>query len=192
MKMMKRYRVYLVAVLWHKWCVWEAGRALGVSVWSLFWHDWDKFLPRMMVAYARHFYNADGTKRARSGYVRYGATGDAAFDRAWLAHVRRNRHHHQYWSWVEGTDSHGQNARAEAMQMPMADVREMVADWRGASKAYGGDARVWYLEHRDEIVLHPATRYWVETQMGLAEAERRVRSSVWADPAGAVQYQVRR
>lgn len=168
-----RYWVYLKKVLYHKWCVYQEGCALGVSRWNLFWHDWDKFLPFMFVAYARHFYTPDGTPRLRRKDAEYGHSGDIAFDRAWLAHIRRNRHHWDYWVYVQG-------ARVYAAVMPLADLKEMLADWRGAARAYGGDTHTWYLAQRREMTLSPFVRYWIETELGVSEDERMIRSSVFA------------
>jgi len=44
------------------------------------------------------------------------------------------------------------------LAMPERYVKEMIADWRGAGKAYGNpDTAGWYLENRDQIQVHYAT-----------------------------------
>lgn len=49
-------------------------------------------------------------------------------------------------------------------------MKEMLADWRGANKAQGGDGKAdslkWYEKNRTKMVLHPDTRIWIEEQLG--------------------------
>jgi hypothetical protein len=54
--------------------------------------------------------------------------------------------------------------RSRPLPMPEKFVREMVADWMGAGRAITGrwDVQEWYATHREQIVLHPATRHRVE------------------------------
>lgn len=54
--------------------------------------------------------------------------------------------------------------------LPMSDKarREMLADWRGAGRAYGNpDTHSWYLKRRRlmEARLHPETYEWIEIQL---------------------------
>jgi len=56
--------------------------------------------------------------------------------------------------------------------LPMSDQarKEMLADWRGAGRAYGNDdTKGWYLERQRlmEARLHPETLAWVEEQLGI-------------------------
>ncbi|NPV54659.1 MAG: hypothetical protein HPY71_14285 [Firmicutes bacterium] len=51
---------------------------------------------------------------------------------------------------------------------PMSDAaqKEMLADWRGAGRAQGKpDTIAWYRANRDKMLLHPATREWIEKQL---------------------------
>lgn len=58
----------------------------------------------------------------------------------------------------------------KALPMPDKYRREMVADWRGAGKAYGNDdTKGWYMKNRANIILHPETRKWVELELGVIE-----------------------
>ena len=60
------------------------------------------------------------------------------------------------------------NKKPVAMPMPDRYCREMLADWRGAGRAYGNpDTREWYLAHKDDIILHPDTRERVERELGV-------------------------
>lgn len=60
------------------------------------------------------------------------------------------------------------NRAPVCIAMPDRYRREMLADWRGAGKAYGNpDTKAWYLEHKDNIILHPETRRWIEDQLNV-------------------------
>jgi hypothetical protein len=147
---MKRYFAYLKSVLRHKYYVAIEGWKLGLPLWILIFHDWDKFLPSMFIAYARTFYDVDGS---RLPYME-----GHEFQEAWNAHQKRNKHHWQYWVLMGDTED-----RNDVLKMPNIYIKEMIADWRGAGRAYGNpDTANWYLQHRDGIQLHPVTRYIVE------------------------------
>jgi hypothetical protein len=101
---MRRHIEYGKYLLWHKWYVFVAGLKLGVSVLAAL-HDLSKFRRSEWSSYARHFYMDDGTKRTRlndDGYYDDPAN-DRAFDRAWLQHIQRNKHHPQHWVIVTWT-----------------------------------------------------------------------------------------
>lgn len=89
---MKRHWQYLKYVLRHKWYVFQECWKLGVPLWIAFFHDWDKFLPDEWFPYARTFYKPDGSKQ----YVE-----SVDFARAWMLHQHRNKHHWQYWLWID-------------------------------------------------------------------------------------------
>jgi hypothetical protein len=149
---MRRHLKYLSYVLRHKWFVFLACIPLGVPILSAIFHDWDKFLPGGWFPYARCFYAPNGAKQ----YIE-----TPAFNYAWNAHQKRNKHHYQYW--VILWDSGG----TECLAMPDVHRREMLADWRGAGRALGfPDTLAWYSNNRDNIKLHDDTRIWVEKQLG--------------------------
>jgi hypothetical protein len=89
---MARHWQYLKYVLRHKWFVLLAGMREGVPLWMLILHDWDKFMPDEWIPYARTFYKPDGTKQ-------YVESVDFAY--AWMKHQHRNKHHWQYWLWID-------------------------------------------------------------------------------------------
>lgn len=97
-----RHWQYLSYVVRHKWFVFRAGWRLGVT-WAELWlcalHDNNKFHPVMWFPYAAHFYEADGQKRTRvaaDGFYE-DEPDDLAFDKAWLWHIKRSKHHPQHW-----------------------------------------------------------------------------------------------
>lgn len=146
---------YLRAVLRHKWFVFLAG--LGkVPIWRLVIHDWTKFSPTEWGPYARAFY---GPKNQKTGKP----DGRPDFDRAWLHHQKFNLHHWQYWVLMEDS------GKVHCMPMPSPYREEMIADWRGANRAYGDTPLLaWYANTKEARKLHPDTQAWVERELGAA------------------------
>lgn len=150
------YLKYLKNLLRHKWFVFLEGLKVGANLWLLIIHDLSKFLPDEFIPYARSF----------GGKWKYDERPQwviDAFDVAWLHHQRRNKHHWQYWVLIQDDDP------TMCIEMPVRYAYEMVADWRGAGRAYGktkrGDdpnTRNWYAAHQHKMLLHPNTRALIE------------------------------
>lgn len=153
------YIRYLVYVLRHKWFVFLECARVGLWRRGLV-HDLSKFLPSEFIPYARHFYGGRTSQRDSSGYYKPTDTGDPAFDLAWLAHQNRNDHHWQWW--VIPANGGG----LVVYPMSWSARLEMVCDWRGAARAQGTrDVCGWYTKHKDQILLAPATRSFVEAAL---------------------------
>jgi hypothetical protein len=147
--------LYLKAVLRHKRFVYEEGRKLGLSIWQCLIHDWSKFTPRMWGPYARAFY---GPKNQKTGKP----DGRPDFDAAWLFHQHIERHHWQHYVLMEDS------GKVHCLPMPEKYRREMLADWRGANRAYGDTPLIdWYLKTLAARKLHPETQIWIEQQLGI-------------------------
>ena len=159
---------YLWHVMRHKWFVFIEACKLGVPFLGLI-HDASKFKLSEMLPYAKYFYGeyiyekfSDAPtpmKNHAPSLILIKADVDAAFDVAWNDHQKVNKHHWQRWLLV--------NDRSEpqivALPMPERYIREMVADWRGAGRAYGNpDTLGWYNETKDKQIMHPDTRKLVE------------------------------
>lgn len=148
---MRRHWKYLAYVLRHKWYVFVAGMELGAPLWQLIVHDWSKFLPSEWIPYARTFRKLDGTGQ----YVPYNA-----FWHAWNSHEKRHKHHWQYWVLIPD------KGELQPLAMPDRYRREMLADWIGAGRALGKpDTLAWYEANKENIMLHPDTRIWVEKRL---------------------------
>lgn len=146
---------YLCAVLRHKRFVFGEGRKLGLGIWQLLIHDWSKFTPRMWGPYARAFY---GPKNQKTGKP----DGRPDFDAAWLWHQRVELHHWQYYIL------HEDSGKVHCLPMPHRYRLEMLADWRGANRAYGDTPLIrWYQKTKAARLLHPETLAWVEAQLGI-------------------------
>jgi hypothetical protein len=130
---------------------------MGIT-WLGIIHDWSKFLPDEFFPYAEHFYGSKKVPKIASGYIKSeDKKEDPAFDRAWLYHQRRNKHHWQWWVLVQDQDP------TVAIEMPERYWKEMVCDWKGAGAAQGTpDTAAWYEKNKARMVLHPLTRDEVE------------------------------
>jgi hypothetical protein len=118
---------YLILTLKHKWFLFLAGRKLKVSLWRRITHDWSKLTPRNLSAYGRQFFGA--------------ADRPQEFIRAWLRHQNTHDHHWEYW--IPRTGYNRCDPPIPGMvpvDMPESAIREMLADWVAASRAYSG---VW-------------------------------------------------
>lgn len=103
---MKRHLLYLKYVLRHKWFVFLACLELRVPIWNAIFHDWSKFLPVEWFAYVNYFYgekvqDENGFQTLKDGKLTPIMVAPIevrrAFDRAWNAHQKRNKHHWQFW-----------------------------------------------------------------------------------------------
>ena len=141
----------LCYVLRHKWFVFVECCHLGVP-WLGIIHDWSKLLPDEWWAYARYFYGDypswDEVKRIVP-HARVSEDVKADFDMAWLKHQHRNKHHWQYWFLMNDTEPD------QLLPVPDKYIREMVADWRGASRARDADVRDWWDRHGHRIKMEP-------------------------------------
>ena len=141
---------YFLLTLRHKWFVFVAGKRFGVSFIRLLMHDWSKFLPDELPYYGRQFC---GPGDDPDGYIK-----------CWLRHQNRHEHHWEYWVPRTGhSRCNPPYPDNEPLQMPEAAVREMIADWAGASRAYNGywpDYKNWNWveENLPRMKLHIKTR----------------------------------
>lgn len=163
---MKAHWHYFKYLLKHKWFVFIAGRATGVSLWRLTIHDWSKFLPCEWFPYVDYFYGEKARLQKEewddSKYWPLAQKYYDAFNRAWLHHQHFNPHHWQHWVLREDSGD------IKLLEMPEHFMREMLADWQGAGRAITGrwEAREWYARNREIIQLHPKTRAWIDSAIG--------------------------
>lgn len=141
---------YLKYVLTHKWYIFRAGSQYNVSLWRRIKHDWTKLLPCEFTAYRDWFTiaKAKGTPEQKW-----------AFDRAWLHHIHWNTHHWNHWV-LDVTGDY-----PTALEMPLEDVLEMMADWSAVAAYFGTDLQDWYMRFRTSMVMHEDTRYIVEVML---------------------------
>lgn len=160
---MKAHLAYLRVLLKHKWYVFLECLRCGVPLWRAIIHDWSKFSRAEWSAYVDTFFHTDGSPRKvrdKDGlYDPMSISG--RFNYAWLHHFQVNAHHWQHWI-IPGNESD-----VKILPMPETYIREMLADWAGAGRAYSGklDPHGWYKSNGGKIFLHPITRARLEDLM---------------------------
>lgn len=163
---MKAHWQYLKYVLRHKLYVFQACCKYGL-VWAGVVHDLSKFLPVEWFPYVDKFYGGKWPER-HYGDWRLWLDGkytqpwvDRRFDEAWNHHQKVNKHHWQYWLLLEDSGN------VKPLDMPLRYRQEMLADWRGASRAITGadNTPAWYEKNKGKMQLHPQTRAWVEAEL---------------------------
>ena len=142
---------YLWLTLRHKWFVFLAGLRTKTPLWLLLTHDISKLLPFTELRhYQRQFFGS--------------ADDPGAFVGCWLHHQNRNPHHWEYWIPRTGYNRcTPPYPDGEPIPMPAVYVREMVADWLGAGRAYAGrwpdiTHWTWLKDNLSRMQLHPLTR----------------------------------
>ena len=147
---MKRYWAYFKYVCRHKWYFAIAAYNIGVSFKSIITHDLSKFLPSEFFPYARTFYTQEGT----TTFV-----NSIEFDRAWLLHQRRNKHHHNYWAYIDD------GGVIHSIDIPEEYILEMIADWLTMEQTIPGSASAaaYYLKIKDTAHIHPNTHQKIQS-----------------------------
>ena len=142
---------YLKYILKHKWYVFVECCRLGIP-WCGLMHDMSKLLPSEFFAYREYFYG---------GWTFIPKPVEDDFDFAWHWHLKRNKHHWQWW--IIKFDNGG----LKIFEMPIEYRKEMLADWIGAGKAIHGKNEViqWYADNKDNMALAPQTRAWIEKEI---------------------------
>ncbi len=112
-------------------------------------HDFSKYDSEEYDAYDAYF---------------YGDKDVEAFNRAWLHHIHNNPHHWQHWLLMNDDGKYRDPDKVIPLEMPKVYALEMVADWWSFSWRSGNLTEMfdWYEEHKDNIILHPNTRRYVE------------------------------
>jgi len=109
-------------------------------------HDLSKFRPSEFIPYAKFFY-----AKSRTTNYKKSDEDDLNFLEGWNHHQKRNKHHWNYWVSVTRKDE------IIALPMPMKYVRQMIADWRGMSRKFGGTWEKYYRENQKDFILHQET-----------------------------------
>lgn len=130
----------------------EAGRRLGVPEEQLAVHDDSKWSKEEFPHYAANFIKDDMSPVDAQ-------TVSDNFAYAWLHHLHNEPHHWQHWIFPDGFTPKGSSVENGVLPMPENYVREMVADWMGASKAYTGswDMTDWLNANLRNMKLHSQT-----------------------------------
>lgn len=145
---MKHLR-YLRTFLKHRWYVFVECVKMGI-VWRGIVHDLSKLLPSEWFTYVEYFEGMHAAKYCGpSGPPRH---IQESMDLSRLKHLHRNKHHWQHWVLRE------ENGGTVSIFMPMAYVKEMLADWRAGARVRGKSSiKEWFEVIHHKIELHPAS-----------------------------------
>ena len=116
-----------------------------------FRHDESKYDSAEYNAYDQYFYGGNQSYAVK-----------VAFDYAWLHHIHHNPHHWQYWVLLEDDPETG--VPFKTLQIPLAYVFEMIADWWTFSWKNNNLFEIfnWYADHRHKQFIHPESRKVLE------------------------------
>jgi len=136
---------YAWSTLVHKWFVFLASFRVKLPLWRALIHDLSKFTLAELAHYDRQFFGDKGDPQG--------------FAVAWLHHQNLNPHHWEYWVTRSDHSRGASGAVSGTLPMPLVYVKEMIADWMGASRAYTGswDMSAWLTDHLPLMRLHPKT-----------------------------------
>src|SRR5882672_11326919 len=114
---------YFWYVVRHKWYVLQAGHKLSCDSGQLLLHDMSKFSKAEWTPYVNRFYRKQDNK--------------SQFYKALMHHYENNPHHWNFWLDPITNQPH---------DIPLYFLREMIADWMGASRVKTGsyDITTWY------------------------------------------------
>lgn len=161
---------YLKYLLIHKWYVMIECFKKGLIVRGLI-HDISKLLPDEFFPYMNWFYGKYGVEFENSpieingckkrGYDKYKKC-EVSFNKAWLKHQKRNKHHWQYWVLIKDSGD------IILQEMPAKYIKEMACDWIGAGKAIKGRNEVieYYSKMKDKTMLNEKSRKAFEKEIG--------------------------
>lgn len=151
---MNEHVKYLKYVLKHKWYVFKECYRLGIP-WRGIVHDISKLYPSEWFPYTKYFYGENGNAYGIEDEI------EQKFDKAWLKHQNRNKHHWQYWVLLKD------DGNIYPIDMPIKYVKEMYADWVGAHKATNNKSTVieWYEKNELKMLLSPTTIKEIERML---------------------------
>ena len=175
---MKKFLFYLRYIVIHKYYVLRE-----MIKCRLFWrglvHDFSKLLPYEFFPYMEYFYNNPDNqpyfkllkkqKTFNSDEItelhdleRKVYNIKRSFDYAWCKHQKKNPHHWQYWVLIND------DGTLRPLEMPLVYRIEMYCDWFSAGMTINGydNTLNWYIKNRNNMVLAPKTRQWIEKKIG--------------------------
>ena len=118
-------------------------------------HDLSKFLPSEFLTYAKFFHSKNRTKKYNTS-----DETDINFLKGRIRHQKRNKHHWNYWVSVTRWD------KIEPIPMPMKHVRQMICDWRGMARKFGGTWTEYYQKNKKSFIMHKDTITLIENFIG--------------------------
>lgn len=103
-------------------------------------HDRSKYSEQEFDGYRQWFYPAEGERKSK-----------VIFDKAWLHHLRFNKHHPEYWSYADD------NNIVHIDPMEPLYVVEMLLDWTAMGMSKGNSSYSYWQTNRDRKPIHMQT-----------------------------------
>ncbi|MFW6046324.1 MAG: DUF5662 family protein [Candidatus Woesearchaeota archaeon] len=145
------YWKYFLYVVNHKKNVFIECWKMGLYI-HAFTHDLSKFLPSEFIPYARFFYSTN-----RYNNYKKSDEDNENFQMGWCFHQKRNKHHWNYWVSI--------TRKNEIIPIPMPKkyVLQMIADWNGMSRKFGGTTKEYFENNKHKMILHDETIKTIES-----------------------------
>lgn len=159
---LSKYWKHFKTICKHKAVVYSECKACGI-MWQGIVHDMSKFGPTEFASSARHFQGNRSPIEAEKEMRGYSV--------AWLHHKGHNPHHWEYWT------DYDSNGEIIVNKIPSNYVIEMICDWIGAGKVYGGgnwsqsDPLDYYNKVRAGRHIHPQTEMLIINLLKLIRDE---------------------
>ena len=106
-------------------------------------HDESKYSDEEFDAYRKRYYPIDEDEKN---------SAKEELEIAWQHHYDCNDHHWNHWVDKDGN--------AKPMSIPA--MIEMIIDWMAMGLKFSSPAPEWYEKNKNEIILHPDSRAYVE------------------------------
>jgi hypothetical protein len=151
---------YFIHILKHKYYVFIECWKMGLYL-HAFTHDLSKFLPDEFFPYANWFYGKYGKdyyeKWANYEYgydetIDYSRNAKKAFEKAWVKHQNRNKHHPGHKKWKIRLDVYDMTKR-NWHNIPIKYIKQMACDLRAMSKQFKNDPIKWYIKNKPDFAL---------------------------------------
>jgi len=122
--------------------------------WHAITHDMSKFRPSEFIPYAKFFFSKNRTKVYNKD-----DENDENFLKGWLLHQKRNKHHWNFWVCLTRKDE------IIPVPMPKKYVKQMICDWKGMSRKFGGYWVDYYNDNKHAFILHQDTIDLIEQEI---------------------------
>lgn len=140
-----KYIKYLFYIVEHKYNVGVECLKSGLFI-HFITHDLSKFRLSEFIPYARFFHSKNRAKNYKKS-----DESDVNFQTGWNLHQKRNKHHWNYWVSI--------TRKNEIIPLPMPKkyIIQMVCDWRGMARKFGGTWQEYFSKSKKDFILHTET-----------------------------------
>lgn len=108
-------------------------------------HDRSKFSDEEFNGYRQYFHTKEGETRDKDRFLE-----------SWFHHLRTNKHHPEYWTYVDD------NNMTVIMDMPPLYIAEMLLDWEAMAIRFNNSTRLYYELNRNRKPLSKNTKKLID------------------------------